>query len=63
MENEAVPALSATGRPRLVAPSKNSTVPVAAAGVTVAVNVTVSPNADGFRSLTTMVVLTTWFTV
>lgn len=34
--------------PRVALPSLNVTVPVAAAGVTVAVNVTGAPNGEGF---------------
>jgi hypothetical protein len=41
--------------PRDVAPSKNSTVPVAADGVTVAVSVTPSPTTDGFGDEVTAV--------
>ena len=42
--------------PKLLAPSKKSTVPVAA-GVTVAVKVTESPTVDGFRLDTKPVVV------
>ncbi len=35
--------------PRNVLPSKNDTVPVAALGVTVAVNLTATPKAEGLR--------------
>ena len=37
--------------PSTVAPSRNCTDPVAAAGVTLAVNVTVCPGSAGFRLL------------
>jgi len=43
--------------PSEVAPSKNSTVPVAADGVTVAVIVTPSPTSDGFGVVVTAVVV------
>ena len=41
----------------LLPPSKNVTVPVAADGETVAVNVTAWPDADGFRLDTRLVVV------
>ena len=44
---DAVPLLTATGLPRLVVPSLNCTVPVAVAGVIVAVSVTGVPWATG----------------
>jgi hypothetical protein len=44
-------------------PSKNSTEPVAAAGVTVAVNVTFWPNVDGFGALASDVLEPAVFTV
>ena len=47
VDSDAVPPLTGAV-PREVAPSKNCTVPVAAAGDTVAVNVTVCPDVDGF---------------
>ena len=47
VKNNAVPPLTGTV-PRELPPSKNCTVPVAAAGDTVAVNVTACPNVDGF---------------
>ena len=40
--------------PRAVAPSRNCTVPDAADGVTVAVNVTVAPPRAGFRDDATL---------
>lgn len=43
----AVPLVRATAVPMLVAPSRNCTVPAAAVGVTVAVNVTVLPCTAG----------------
>jgi ribosomal protein S5 len=48
--------------PSEVAPSKNSTVPVAADGVTVAVSVTLSPTTDGFGALVTAVVVLAFVT-
>jgi hypothetical protein len=45
---DAVPPLSAAV-PITVAPSRNCTLPVAAAGVTVALKVTVCPATDGFK--------------
>ncbi len=47
--------------PRLVAPSKNSTDPVAPVG-TVAVKVTEAPYVDGFRFEASVVVLSALFT-
>jgi len=49
--------------PRDVAPSKNSTVPVAEEGVTVAVSDTLWPTTDGFGELVTDVDDDAWFTV
>ena len=49
--------------PRLVAPSKNPTLPEAAGGVTVAVKVTVWPTTDGLTSLTTAVVVAVLSTI
>jgi hypothetical protein len=49
--------------PSDVAPSKNSTEPVAEAGVTVAVTVTPSPTTDGFGDDVTAVELDAAFTV
>ena len=49
--------------PRLVAPSKNSTLPVAADPLTVAVKVTSWPKIDGFRPLTSVVVVGALFTI
>jgi hypothetical protein len=46
-----------------VLPSKNWTDPVAAAGVTVAVNVTDAPTVDGFGLLVRPVVVLNLFTV
>jgi hypothetical protein len=46
-----------------VAPSKNCTVPVAAEGVTVAVNSTFCPNVDGFGALASDVLELAVFTV
>ena len=45
------------------APSKNSTLPVAAAGVTVAVSVTPWPTTDGFGDVVTAVVVLAVLTV
>ena len=56
MENVAIPALSVPV-PSVVAPSLNVTVPVAVLGVTVAVNVTDCPNAEGLVLDATVVVL------
>lgn len=47
MDPEAMPLLTVTRLPRLVAPSLNCTVPVAVAGVIVAVSVTGAPCATG----------------
>ena len=49
--------------PRTVAPSLNVIVPVAVAGVTVAVNVTELPNADGLDDDETPVVVVACVTV
>jgi hypothetical protein len=49
--------------PSIVLPSLNVTVPVAAEGETVAVNVTEDPNTDGFEDEVTVVVLLALFTV
>ena len=57
----AVPPESAA-LPSEMAPSKNSTVPLAAAGDTVAVIATDSPNADGFGEVATVVVVVAVFT-
>ena len=56
VENNAVPPLTGAV-PRELAPSKNCTVPVAAAGDTVAVNVTDCPDVDGFTDDASAVVL------
>jgi len=56
VESVAVPPLS-VAVPREVAPSKNCTLPVAAAGDTVAVKVTDCPDVDGFPEDTTAVVV------
>jgi hypothetical protein len=55
VESVAVPEAS-VAVPKDVPPSKNCTVPVEAAGVTVAVNVTLCPVVDGF-ALDVMVVV------
>jgi len=52
----AVPPLTAAV-PSELAPSKNCTVPVAAAGETVAVNVTACPDVDGFADDASAVVV------
>jgi len=49
--------------PRVVVPSLNVTVPVAVDGVTVAVNVTEEPYADGFAEDATVVVVFALLTV
>ncbi len=49
--------------PRVVLPSLNVTVPVAVEGVTMAVNVTEEPYADGFAEEATVVVVFALFTV
>lgn len=49
--------------PNVVLPSLNVTVPVALEGVTVAVNVTDEPYADGFDDDDTVVVVFALFTV
>jgi hypothetical protein len=56
VENDAVPPLS-VAVPIDAAPSKNCTVPVAAAGDTVAVNITVCPDVDGFTDDAIVVVV------
>jgi hypothetical protein len=56
VENNAVPPLTGA-MPIELAPSKNCTVPVAAAGDTVAVNVTDCPDVDGFADDASAVVL------
>lgn len=58
VDNDAVPALSVTV-PMGLAPSRNCTVPVAPAGDTVAVNVTLSPKVEGFRDDESAVVVAT----
>jgi hypothetical protein len=62
--NGAVAPLSGTD-PRKVPPSKNCTVPVAAAGDTVAVKVTACPYVDGFAddASTVLVLINEGFTV
>ncbi len=59
----AVPLLNVTGKPRLLPPSLNCTVPVAVPGVTVAVKVTGWPKTDGLLSEVTIVALEAWLTV
>jgi hypothetical protein len=49
--------------PSVVLPSLKVTVPVAALGVTVAVNVTEDPNVEGLLDEVTAVELDAWFTV
>ena len=49
--------------PSVVLPSENVTVPVAVAGVTVAVNVTGEPYADGFADEASVTVVLALFTV
>ena len=61
VDRVALPPLSGT-LPSEVAPSKNCTVPVAARGDTVAVNVTFCPDADGLAFDDTVVVEAAWFT-
>ena len=60
----AVPLESVTAEPKLLPSMTNWTVPVAVLGATVAVNVTVWLNVDGFAELVTVVVdvalLTVW---
>ena len=56
VESDAAPPLS-VAEPRELAPSKNCTVPVAAAGDTVAVKVTDCPDVDGFDDDATDVVV------
>jgi len=58
----AVPALSVPV-PSVVLPSLNVTVPVAAEGETVAVNVTDEPYADGFTDDVSVIVVFALFTV
>ena len=48
--------------PSVVLPSVNVTVPVAVVGVTVAVNVTEAPNADGFADEASVTVVLALFT-
>jgi len=62
VKNNAVPPLSGTV-PREVPPSKNCTVPVDAAGDTVAVKVTTCPDVDGFGDDVSVVVVLMAFTV
>jgi len=59
---DAVPPLTGAG-PSDEAPSKNSTEPVALAGVIVAVIVTLCPTTDGFGEEATAVELDAAFTV
>ena len=56
VESDAVPPVS-VAVPRELAPSKNCTVPVAAAGDTVAVKVTDCPDVDGFADDASAVVV------
>jgi len=72
VDNVAMPPTPTVPVPRLVAPSKNVTVPdglpaPGAIAATVAVKVTDCPNTDGFGAEVTLVVvlalLTTWLTV
>ena len=62
VESDAVPPLTVPV-PSEVAPSKNCTVPVDAAGDTVAVNVTACPNVDGLGTDVSVVVVLIAFTV
>ena len=65
MLNVAEPPDSATGEPELVPSTANWTVPVGvpAVEVTVAVNVTESPNIDGFADDDTLIVVDAPLTV
>jgi hypothetical protein len=58
----AVPPLSVTGVPRVAPSTLNWTVPVAPAGLTVAVKVTPWPKVEGLADEATVVVLAAWFT-
>jgi hypothetical protein len=58
----AAPPLESGDVPSDVAPSKNSTLPVATDGVTVAVSVTLSPTTEGFGEVVTAVALVGLFT-
>jgi hypothetical protein len=49
--------------PRVVLPSLNVTVPVAVAGVTVAVRIVDEPNADGFADEVSVTLVLSWFIV
>ncbi len=49
--------------PMVLAPSINATEPVAVLGLTVAVNVTLCPKADGFKDEVTAMLLEALFTV
>jgi hypothetical protein len=65
VESVAVPKLK-VAVPRVVAESRNVTVPLGVrvnCGLTVAVNVTVWPKADGLRELATALELDALFTV
>src|SRR5580700_4024927 len=57
VERAVTPAVRTTGVPRLVAPSRNCTVPVGLFPVTVAVNVTNCPNDAGLLEVTNAVVV------
>jgi hypothetical protein len=59
--NVAIPPLTALD-PRLAEPSLKLTLPVAVAGDTFAVSVTLWPAFDGFAEEVRVVVLVTWFT-
>jgi hypothetical protein len=67
VETVAVPAPERLAVPKvIVPPSRKVTVPVAVpenCGATVAVNVTVWPNTDGFVELVTVVMVDALFTV
>jgi endonuclease YncB( thermonuclease family) len=62
VESDAWPLLRTTVLSE-VEPSKNSTVPVAVDGETVAVKVTTRPLFDGFGSDVNVIVVLAWFTV
>ena len=53
----AIPLVTVTGEPRLIASTANCTVPVAAEGATAAVKATDCPYDTGFRELETVIVV------
>ena len=57
VDSDAAPDTTATGLPRLVAPSANWTLPTAVDGLTVAASVTAVPKSTGAAGVSTSVVV------